>query len=56
MPERGGSEVFHINLLKKWHPRETAYAKVIEEDSEIIDYHWEGEDAPLKIGEQLSAM
>ena len=39
MPERGSSKVVHINLLKKWHQRETAYANVIEEDPEIIDYY-----------------
>ena len=38
MPE-WGSKVVHINLLKKWHQRETAYANVIVEDPEIVDYH-----------------
>ena len=31
MPEEGSGKVVHINLLKKWHQRETAYANVIEE-------------------------
>ena len=38
MPERGSCKIVHINLLKKWHHRETVYANVIEEDPEIVDY------------------
>ena len=54
MPEWGSSKVVHINLLKKWHQRETAYANVIEEDPEIVDYHWKEGDT-LRVGEQLGA-
>ena len=32
MCEKGSSKVVHINLLKRSHQRETAYANVIEED------------------------
>ena len=44
MPERGSSKVVHINLLKKWHQRESAYANVIEEDPGIVDYCWKEGD------------
>ena len=54
MPERGSSKVVHINLLKKWHQRETAFANVIKEDPGIVDYCWEGGDS-LRVGEQLGA-
>ena len=52
MPERGSSKVVHINLLKKWHQRETAYANIIEEGPEIVDYRWKEGDT-LRVREQL---
>ena len=54
MPEWGSSKVVHINLLKKWHQRESAYANVIEEDPGIVDYCWKEGDT-LRVGEQLGA-
>ena len=54
MPEQRSSKVVNINLLKKWHPRETAYANVIEEDPEIVDYRWKEGDT-LRVWEKLGA-
>ena len=46
MPEQGSSKVVHINLLKKWHQRETTNANVIEEDPKIVDYRWKKDTLP----------
>ena len=54
MPKWGISKVVHINLLRKWHQRETPYANVIEENPEMVDYYWKEGDS-LQVGKQLGA-
>ena len=53
MPEQWSSKVVHMNLLKKRQQMETAYANVIDEDLEIVDYCWIEVGDYLWVGEQL---
>ena len=41
IPERRGSKIFHINLLKKFNERgEACYINIIEDEGGIEEYRW----------------